>query len=293
MKATTWHLAVCFNLLHHKETTFAIWWFLLQFNLLYYQFIQACFLHVVISLPDSVAYKSRRPSLFLVVVIVLSLTGSYLKLSKSNTSSCSRKHTQIANSIEPALTHSHAYNKSLTVLPSSSLLVVWDHYYWLADGPGGQWCRLYLWLCVGAGVCIPCHVLCPGMLPGPVWVSDEHTVAGPAMTEWDPGSQASPKVWRLHRRRSRGTDGFRGMERPQPGCGVYLHFRRGKWTHGYMKRLCLRLITEWVEAGRVLEILKTYKHLGKENCNENTDPFIKLILSYLNKTCMSQRTSII
>lgn len=158
----------------------------------------------------------------------------------------------------PALTHSHAYNKSLTFLPSSSPLVGWDHDYWLADGPGGQWCRLYLWLCVGTGVCIPCHVLCPGMLPGPGWVSDEHTVAGPMMTEWDPGTQASPKVWRLHRRRSRGTDGFRGMERPQPGCGVYLHFRRRKWTHGYIKRLCLRLITEWVEDGR--NILETYKH---------------------------------
>lgn len=36
---------------------------------------------------------------------------------------------------------------------------------------------------VGAAVCIPCHVLCPGMLPGPDRVSDEHTVAGPEMTE--------------------------------------------------------------------------------------------------------------
>lgn len=83
--------------------------------------------------------------------------------------------------------------QSLTVLPS--LLVGWDHYYWLADGPAGQWCRVYLWLCVGAVVCIPWHALCPGMLPGPDLVSDEQTVAATGTTGWDLGTQASLRVW--------------------------------------------------------------------------------------------------
>lgn len=83
--------------------------------------------------------------------------------------------------------------QSLTVLPS--LLVGWDHYYWLADGPAGQWRRVYLWLCVGAVVCIPCHALCPGMLPGPDLVSDEQTVAATGTTGWDSGTQASLRVW--------------------------------------------------------------------------------------------------
>lgn len=115
------------------------------------------------SLPDVGADKSSRPSLFLVVVIVLSLTGSYLELSKSNTSCRSRKHTQIANSVRLHW-HTDMLNdlegKTLTVLPSSSLLVGWDHYYWLADGPGGQRCRLYLWLCVCVSPVMSCVQAC-------------------------------------------------------------------------------------------------------------------------------------
>lgn len=50
------------------------------------------------------------------------------------------------------------------------------------------------------------------------------------------------------RRRSSGTDGFRGMERPQPGCGVCLRFREGYWTHEYRKSICLWLNTERIES---------------------------------------------
>lgn len=45
-----------------------------------------------------VVCKSSGPSLFLGVVIILSLTGSYLKMSEGRTSSCSRKPIQIADS---------------------------------------------------------------------------------------------------------------------------------------------------------------------------------------------------
>lgn len=106
--------------------------------------------------------------------------------------------------------------QSVTALPS--LLVGWDHYYWHADGPAGQGWRVYLWLCVGAVVCIPCHALCPGTLPGPHLVSDEQTVAATGMTGWDPGARASLRVWRKRE------DGFRGIERLQSGGGVNIMF---------------------------------------------------------------------
>lgn len=107
--------------------------------------------------------------------------------------------------------------QSVTALPS--LLVGWDHYYWLADGPAGQGWRVYLWLCVGAVVCIPCHALCPGMLPGPDLVSDEPTVAGTGMTGWDSGTQASLRV------RRKSEDGLRGIENMHGNVCMY------KWLH--------------------------------------------------------------